>query len=237
MKNLQFIALAAAIAGLTPFTAHAQVLVSFAYPATAPAGSGDPQPVPAPTNATPDASGSTYVGDGLGPTGNSNIPGYLTYDPNQSTTLDLAVSNNTFYSFTITPTAGDQSTLTSFDLSTTALYSSGGSPSTFVLESNVTGFGSDAGEVLASYNSGTTGTDVPLLDPGFVDDTVPVEFRLYVYGGSPFYISLQNGPLDIDGVASSTVGTSVPEPSTWTLLGLGAGFLIFTVRHRRSLRA
>ena len=228
MKNLKYILLAAVLA--TPLTAHAQVLVSYGYPGAAASGSGDPVAAPAPVSNTPDATGSTYVGTGLGPTGNSFFPGYLTFDPDTSSTLSDAVTNKTFYSFTITPTAGDALTLTKFDLSTTSLYTNTNN-GTIALESSVSGFGSGTTNVLATYSPTTMGNSVTLAGPGYVDDTKPIEFRLYVYGGNPYYVDLQGGPLNIDGAASLA-----PEPSTWMLLGLGLGGLLLTARCRRPHR-
>ena len=228
MKNLQLFAAAAVFVGFIPLSSHAQVLVSYAYP---PKSSAATPPAPTVTNDSTYASGSTTTGSGVNLTDNGFIPGYLTEDPVYPQSLGAAVSDANYFSFTVTPGSGDEVSLTSFDLSLTSLYSSDNA-STFVLESSVTGFGTTTANMLATYSSTTNGTPVP-LGTKFVDLTTPVEFRLYDYGSANYqYAALQNGPLNIDGVATPAVGT-VPEPSTLALFGFGAAALAFVVRRKR----
>ena len=227
MNNTFKSLLAGLVLSCAQLTAHSAVLVSYALPGP----SSDPAS-PTATNSA-DATGSFGVGSDLNPTGNTFISGYLVTPSTHPATLSDAVTDNSYYSFTITPTTGDEITLSSFDLSNTTLYSLN-DDTTFALESNVTHFGSGSGNVLASYSSTTTGSDVLPLGLGFADQTEAIEFRLYAYGGSSYYLSLQNGPITVNGVATATV--NLPEPSVVTLLLLGAGGL-FLIARRKGLLA
>ena len=224
--------------------AHAQ-LISVVLP-PAPAANA-PASTPTVTNSA-EATGSATIGSGISLNANTFYAGWDVGGTESNNTfpatLSAAETDAAYYSITITPTAGEELTLTNFDLSTTTLFSGDGTVK-FALESSVTGFGAE--DTLATY-TGTdydqntiNGTDVALSavapPTDFVDLTTPVEFRLYVYAGTNYDVaSLIHGPINIDGVATPSI-VNTPEPSSVILLGLGFAGLLIVGRNGRFQRA
>jgi hypothetical protein len=157
----------------------------------------------------------------------------------QGTTLASAISDNSYFSFTITPNAGYM-----FDVDSIAwrLSRSNTGPQTFALLSSVGGF--TDGAVIDSLTR-TTNTIVnlnPAFDNiGLADITTAVEFRIYGYnpggaGGSAGSARVGDGgnfgandPAGLDFAVFGSV-TVIPEPGTAMLILLG--FAAFAGRRK-----
>jgi hypothetical protein len=237
------------LAGFTQL-ASAQILVSYLIGNDT---NGVYSQTPTITSTSTTTATNITLGSGLQTTNNSFIPGFTVTGtgPNNafSSTLANAETSSSYYTFAVAPTAGNEVTLTSLDFTNTALYSAD-SQLTFVLESSVTGFGTQTTlatfSTAANTNSPNFGTSLNLPAGDFQNLTGSVEFRLYVYGsaaqnydtasiwnpaaGYPYTNSTPNGPFVIDG----TVTSAVPEPRSFALVSLGLAFLVVALRNRRS---
>ena len=176
----------------------------------------------------------TTNGLSLGGTRDADV-GYTRYfnghlTPNAAG-LTLAVDNNDYYSFTLTPTSGNALNFTSF---TFRHYIDGvESPDAWALYSSVGGF--DQANSIAVGNATTTdswdGADnnnvIDLSGASFQGLESNVEFRLVIYNGRNNSGSLSYWD---NFIVNGTV-SPVPEPSTFALFGLGG--LAFLTRRRR----
>ncbi len=192
---------------------------------------GNPNPL-TPDSTDPNLTASNFT---LGPgfTGNntlgSNQYGAF-YGGAYPATLADAVSGNLYFTFTLTPQSNYSLNATDIDF-VSGFYSQNGDRN-FVLESNVTGFGSVGSNQLASFPAFTS-QDVS-LGSAFGALTTPTEFRVYVYGaadgGGYETVALQDGFF----VNGSLNPAAAPEPSTYALLCCGIGTMIFVARRRHN---
>ena len=228
MKPILKITSALVFAFVASVTQASAQLLTYDFP---PSGTAVESPVePASVNSALTASDVTInVNSDFQPDTNAGFAGYRAYAPSSPSTLAGANSDGNYFTFTITPDAGNTMTLTYLDLSGTALYAeSGGS---FGIESSVDGFSSSS--ALATYTASDTAMGTVIsLGSNYANLTGPVEFRVYSYGTGPYdSVALQNS-LSVDGTVSTAATT--PEPSTYALLGLGVFALIFGLRQRRA---
>jgi len=168
--------------------------------------------------AGPGLSSVNFTANGFGGTENS---GLLDSSPNLAT----VIADGQYLSFSVTPGNQDFTNLT-FDYYINTVDRSS---NTVVLMSSVDGF-TDGSEI-ASYTNSTAGSTaaVSFDVSSYTSETSAVEFRLYLYGkgsspnsGSETYIS----NLALEGPVT------VPEPSSFALLGLGA--LAILARRKRA---
>ena len=160
-----------------------------------------------------------------------------------ATTTSMAITNNEYFSFTITPTAGfslDLDTL-SFDYQVGITATGSSQNVTFAVFSSVNGFSianqitsftytesSDGDVNTSSLDSFVNTGTIALSDAAFANQTGPVEFRIYLSDGG----STSATPLaKVDNLILN--GTAIPEPSTYAMIGLGAALLVGMQRFRR----
>ncbi len=185
----------------------------------------------------------------------SSINNYLGWSRSSSTgggsynnttlTLDQVLSDATYFSFTITPNAGQTITVDSLSLDCMLGTSTATANREFFLLSNVTGY-ADTDVLLAGgsqptiggytfstpqipLNNSTTGDTTYSVDlsgnSAFANLTSPVTFRIYI-GTDTVSQNVGFTQLAVDGIASP-----VPEPSVAAFLGLG-GLLVLLGTNR-----
>jgi len=154
------------------------------------------------------------------------------------TSLAAALAENTYFSFTLTPDAGQALTITSLSLEAVA-GTAGPSDRSFFALSDITGYttggllltGSTvSGSPLMPYNTTTFDQSFSVdlsANSLFANITDSVTFRIYLRTPTTSQ-NIGFNDLTINGLV-----TAVPEPSALALLGLG-GFALLAVRHRRS---
>ena len=172
-----------------------------------------------------------------------------------ATTLDSAIDNDDYFSFTLTPTSGNTlnfggSDSVSFD--TQIFYTGdavdpGSTTMSFSLLSSVDGFASSADQVgttqtftfnnVGGTESGFSNLSISLASLGTIGTDVPLELRLYVFrefsgsGDVPF---ASERFMNIDNIV--TTGSSIiPEPSSSTV-ALGSFILLFVLAGVRKVR-
>ena len=145
-----------------------------------------------------------------------------------ATTPALAVSNNRYFSFSVTPSTGFQANLSSFTFD--AARGGTGTPRGYVLRSSVDGFAAN----IATANVATSRPDlsavsVPLTGLGFQNLTTPTTFRVYTY--APF----ANNTVEYDNVTlnGNIAAVAVPEASTMALLSLAGSMGAVVLARRR----
>lgn len=148
----------------------------------------------------------------------------------QSTlSVDTTLTNANYFSFTVTPDAGQMISLTNLTLQGRA----GGAttPRAFYVFSSASGFSSP--DLLLSATTGgggltTTLADytVPLSSPEFQNLTGSVEFRIYV--------QLPSGTsgVNFDNIVLNGTVTAVPEPAALTLI-IATGCFGFALTRKR----
>lgn len=155
------------------------------------------------------------------------------------TSLAAALAENTYFSFTLTPSVGQALTVTSISFDAVA-GTAGPSDRSFYVLADKTGFttggmlltGSTvSGSPLMPYN--TTPSDVNFsadlsANSLFANISDSVTFRIYLRTPT----TSQN--IGFDNLTVNGVVTAVPEPSSLALLGLVGGFALLAVRNRRA---
>ena len=226
-------ALAAASTLVLAAAANATPLVSFDFDGSSSNETTFPSKSTAPgVNATSITDGAGF--GGIGYLGNS----FSAYANNgEPATLADAVNGNNYFSIPVSPTSGNQLTVT--DLTGLFFYRNMGGLAT--LEDSATGFGAGA-----ANNLDTQSVTADSSKPDTLTFTLPtavnipaggqVEFRLYFYGSSGQYNERGFGALTPgDGVTDLAVDgsvSSVPEPAAMSLIGAGA--LALLARRRRA---
>lgn len=246
MKNIALKSILPALAlSFSATVAHAQVtLANYGFTSASTASSVSVTGVTASNVTTP----KTYFGfsSGIGnayafPTTVVNGAGGVAA---YSTTAADAVATNRYFEFTVTPTAGNQLTLSSLSFNYGAIAASGaypqaGAPFTpmFQVRSSVDGYAAGIGTTTAlAYVAGQS--DVTRLLTvslsslgGFSQLTTPTTFRLYGYfaTGTPGY----SDSLRIDNINLTGSVSAIPEPSAFAA---GLGFAALGVAATRSRR-
>ena len=221
---------------LCSFVPAGAQLLTYTFPGAG-ANSGPQYPT---VTANGDATGTYGLGAALGADSNGYVSGFQVHSDvsgdSYPATLDDSESAGAYYSFTITPNAGDMLNLSTLDLSpTTFFYQRNSAASSYTVEESTDGF-STAGNILKTYqpasDSDFTVQGTPLTLTGLHQVTGPVEFRIYLYGqtGNYFIASLQNS-LSIDGSVEP-----IPEPSSCALL-LAGGLILLALGRRCVKRA
>ncbi len=202
-----------AVLGLTA-GANASVIVDyqFAGQSLAPTGS-DP-------NVTP-----TSIGLGAGLTQGNVSNSFAINTP--STSSALAISNNSYFDFTISPSAGYQIDYATLDLTAGKIT---GFTANYVIRSSIDAYASNIGAGAITANWPTTSLYQTDLSPLFAV-TVPTTFRVYVYGNNPAL-----NPIFSQVTVNGTVRLVTPEPATISMLGItaGIGTCLTVARRRRS---
>jgi hypothetical protein len=143
-------------------------------------------------------------------------------------TLAGAINFNKYYSFNVTP--GSEITL---DLSaiTFSLQSSSTSASNYALLSSAGGFTISSSIQQGSITIDSIPTSITVSDAtlgtAFDSLTGPVEFRIYLWGGTGTQGTTSVNALQVSGVAA------VPEPTTLALTGLASTFMLWNLRRRQ----
>jgi len=220
-------------------SAHAQTLTQFTFGTVANATSTG-------AGYSPTTVGTNVTASDLTITGATNVSmsinatvyptAALLFIPNVSadsttfaTTSALAVSGNRFFSFSVTPNTGFQTSFTSltFDAGVGGTGLRG-----YVVRSSVDGFASN----IATANIVTTrpnlvAVSVPLTGAAFQDVLTPTTFRVYSY------TAFNGQTVDYDNVTvngTTALAVAVPESSTMVLLGLaGALGAVRIIRRKK----
>ena len=187
-------------------------------------------------DADPNSTATSFV-DGPGfistiDTARGNPTPSIAIDSNQtdSTTQGGAVTSGDYFTFTITPGAGQVLNLTSLTFDYANYTNSGAYPTeNFIVRSSIDNFGANLASAVTS-NVASAGTfanaNISLTAAQYQNVTSPIEFRFYVYDGTT---SIDKGAL-VDNIVLN--GTAlVPEPATYMLMGLG--FLVCAQQFRR----
>lgn len=172
-----------------------------------------------------------------------------------STTLDNAIDNDDYLSFTLTPTSGNTLSFGSGDTISfdAQMFYAGSAPDPvnsnlfFALLTSVDGF-SSANQVGStetfSFNgvggaeSGFNSLSISLASLGTIGTDVPIEFRLYAYrtfdASTGTVTNISSRYMNIDNIV--TTGSSIiPEPSSSTV-ALGSFILLFVLAGVRKVR-
>jgi hypothetical protein len=151
----------------------------------------------------------------------------------------LAVSGNSYFSFTLTPTSGYVINPSSLTFSTVFNGTDGAAAvsANYFVRSSLDGFSANIGSTLTeNYQTGSVFTlqAVDLSGGAYQSIVGTVEFRIYVYDSSAAngrYVRVDN--VTLTGAATS----AIPEPSTAGLMlgGLALSATLVNRRPRRSL--
>lgn len=154
---------------------------------------------------------STY-----GATGNP-APSLATDAGDTAATQPLSLTGNDYYEFTLTPNAGFQASLSSlmFDYAI-----SGNVTGNFFVRSSVDSFAANVGSTATTSGSIFSTVTISLSASQFQNLTSAVTFRIYIYDNKSGNMSDL-----LDNVIVNGDLLAVPEPSTWAMMGLGAGLL------------
>jgi hypothetical protein len=136
-----------------------------------------------------------------------------------------AVDRNVYGSFTLTPDAGKQLDLTTFEI--TAFSASGVNNRNFMVRYSIDNFQTFT-ELIAGTSVTAAGQTVIANIPLTVTSTI--EFR--IYGWAPSDSSSANRALQYDNIIVNGLSTDmVPEPASCSLIGLG--LVAFVLKRRR----
>ena len=136
-----------------------------------------------------------------------------------------AVDRNVYGSFTLTPDAGKQLDLTTFEI--TAFSASGVNNRNFMVRYSIDNFQTFT-ELIAGTSVTSAGQTVIANIPLTVTSTI--EFR--IYGWAPSDSSSANRALQYDNIIVNGLSTDmVPEPASCSLIGLG--LVAFVLKRRR----
>jgi len=156
--------------------------------------------------------------------GYASQPVLLNIPSSGSTTAANAVTNASYFSFTVDPTSvGATFSLT--NLTFDAARGGSGSPRGWVVRSSADSFATNLGTSdIGTVRSTFTNYSVSLTGSSFQDLTGPITFRIYSYSPSTLS-SVEYDNITLNGVA-------IPEPSSLALLA--AGGLLIAKRRRRN---
>ena len=125
-----------------------------------------------------------------------------------------AISGNDYFTFTLTPVSAVNLATLNFDIAVSGTVTG----SYFVQAAIGAGSFANVGSTLSTSSSTFTTQSVSLSATQFQNLTLPVTFRIYIYDNKNGSMSDLLDNVTVDGLA-------VPEPSTWAMMGLGAGLL------------
>ncbi len=189
--------------------AHAQLVV-FNFTGTSPA-----QNTPWTSTSTLD-SGITLTGWTLGSlTGSSTNNRFTATNWSTGATFSDASTGNAYITFSITPTSGNQLSLSGATITYT-LQNSGTGPDFYSVRSSVDSFGSDlsASSTALTGTGGITSTSLTLPSSvSYTGLTGAVEFRIYGWGASSGL-----GTLSVNAWSMTGGVSAIPEPSTYAVI-------------------
>ena len=137
-----------------------------------------------------------------------------------------AVSSNDYYTFTLTPNAGEQATLANVAFNF-AVFGNANPSASFALYSSADNFTNRLGAVVTTTS--TNSFTFAAIGLGNQTVTSAITFRLYVFDNND---DTGQGDL-LDHVTVNGTVSPIPEPSTYALFGLGVGLLGAVQRFRR----
>jgi hypothetical protein len=202
--------------------ATAAVLVDYQFPGS----------VFTPTNTAANVTANTInnTGSTSNLTSGPALPNSLAISPDSNgiTTPALAVSNNKYFQFSVTPDNNFDIDLTSLNFQT----SRGGTstPRGWVLRSSIDNYAANIDtQVVPTVQPTLTSYSVDLSGTSFQNLTSSVNFRIYVYGPvSGSFLFFDN--LTLNGAVSPVVTASTPEPSSivalLSLAAIGGGAFV-----------
>jgi hypothetical protein len=137
----------------------------------------------------------------------------------------LALSGNDYFTFNLTPVSAVNLSTLKFDIAV-----EGSVTASYFLQAAV-GAGSFAnvGSTVSTSSTTWSTQTISLSAAQFQSLTLPVTFRIYVFDNAKSGASMR-------GLLDNVTLDAVPEPSTWAMMGLGAGLLGAVQRFRRKLR-
>ncbi|MEM9702323.1 MAG: PEP-CTERM sorting domain-containing protein [Planctomycetota bacterium] len=175
-----------------------------------------------------------------------NQDGFLRTGGNESVPVSAAAvtpATDTYFSFTLAPTAGAQLTLDATDSITATMRRYGGDADTgFALRSSLDGFTSNVA-VATPFATGQNQSFAFDVGSGFQNLVGPVEFRGYIFNpsgsdiGFAFRESLlfnNDDGLNDFAVFGTLTAAAVPEPSAVLLVTLGLAAAPLARRRRRA---
>lgn len=249
----RFITLFALTVALYAQPAHAAILAKWEFDGSTPSPTGSIVPI-SPTDhgsGSLDANMQTAILDMADPAdGRTGGNCYKSIDwEGDGDVADFAeaISNGQYFSIQFEAQAGYQMSLTSLDL---LLYQTsfmagtgvnGGSAggADFAIYSSIGGF--TAGNEIYSYSLASGAYSVFNVDltGGSFDNLTNVEFRIYAKGATGnsngFYIGKLNTSDGLDDIVLNGSISTVPEPSTYALIALGAIALMSGAAYRRRM--
>lgn len=166
-------------------------------------------------------SGSNSGGAYAGASGDNNAQAIA-----PSGSLDITTS--AWFEFTLTPSGGNQVTVTAIDFGSR---SSSGGPLLISIRSSLDGYASNVASANV-LNDLTWAYLTPIMSPVSSGTDTPITFRIYASDGSNG--NAVNWRID-DFKVTTSVGV-VPEPSILQMLGMGAGLLVGAQRLIRRKR-
>lgn len=198
---------------LVATTAARAQLVVFNFTGTSP-GQNTPW-----TSTSTLASGITLTGWTLGSvTGNSANNRFTATSWSTGTAFSDASTGNDYITFSITPTAGNQLSLSGATISFTLQNTSTG-PDFYSVRSSIDSFGSDlsASSTALTAAGATTSTSLTLPSSvSYTGLTTAVEFRIYGWGASS-----GTGTMSVNAWSMTGGVSAVPEPSTYAAIAGG----------------
>lgn len=212
--KMRVLGLALSVLGVVASQSQASVIVDYQFLSNS----------LAPTSTDPNVTaGSISAGSGLtiGASPANTLP-----ISTSSTSSALALTNNSYFEFTVTPNAGYQMDLSTMDLTGGKQT---GFTASYAIRSSIDAYSTNIGAGVVTANYPTTGQYVSDISPLFAV-TVPTIFRVYIWGNNP-----ANNPIFTQVTLNGTVRLATPEPSTIALVGIagGMGLARLIVRRRR----
>lgn len=142
-----------------------------------------------------------------------------------TSTAALAVTNDSYFEFTITPDALQTMTFTSLTFNA-AKGGSSGTARGYVVRSSVDSFAADLGTAdLATVRPTWTPVNISLSSGAFDNLTTATTFRIYTYSNSTAR-SVEYDDITVNG-------TTIPEPGSYALLAGLTGLASVMIRRRR----
>lgn len=180
------------------------------------------------------ASGITLTGWTLGSvTGSATNNRFTATGWSTGSTFSAASSGNDYITFSITPTSGNQLSLSGATVTYT-LQNSATGPDFYSVRSSVDSFGSDLSASSAALDAtGTLTTSTSLTLPSsvaYTGLTGAVEFRIYGWGATA-----TGGTFSVNAWSMTGEVSAVPEPSTYAAIA-GGLVLAGAVWQRRRTR-